>query len=282
VRGLLSGALLLILLSACSYAATPVSPGSSSSLSTTSLGSSPLPTSSVPPAMPGPSAQGSPGVGYVDPDVAAELAARCQVAGEIADYFVIPAGSTFQTVFPNAGKTPELDGRDRLFVAVYAGDVRILNYTGGGTSAPGASPQSMTFQNVVCVVPATGEVEVYNNVSKQGMALPAGTQTGPPSQPASSPPISADQARATALREASGTDVMVVSTELSTYGAKANGSIVDPKTVVWAVKLSGTFPPASCGALRASPHPCPPPASSELILIDAATGAFIQGEVPAP
>jgi hypothetical protein len=195
------------------------------------------------------------------------------VSGEIADYFVIPAGSTFQTVFPNAGKTPELDGRDRLFVAIYAGDVRILNYTGGGTSAPGASPQPMTFQNVVCVVPATGEVEVYNNVSEQGMALPPGAQ--PPS-------VSADQARATALREASGTDVKVVSTELSTYGAKANGSIVDPKTVVWAVKLSGTFPPASCGALRASPHPCPPPASSELILIDATTGAFIQGEVPAP
>jgi hypothetical protein len=128
------------------------------------------------------------------------------VAGEIAYYFVIPAGSTFQNVFPNAGKTPELDGRDRLFVAIYAGDVRILNYTGGGTSAPGASPQPMTFQNVVCVVPATGEVEVYDNVSKQGMALPPGAQ---------SQAVSADQARATALREATGTDVKVVSTELS-------------------------------------------------------------------
>lgn len=75
----------------------------------------------------------------------------------------------------------------------------------------------------------------------------------------------------------------VVSAELSTYGANANGgSIVDPTTAVWAVRLSGTFPPASCGGYTATPHPCPSPANSELILIDAQTGDFIQGEAPAP
>ena len=103
------------------------------------------------------------------------------------------------------------------------------------------------------------------------------------SQPAASPSISADQARATALREATGTNVKVVSTELSTYGAKSNGgSIVDPATAVWAVRLSGTFPPASCGGYTATPHPCPSPANSELILINASSGDFIQGAVPAP
>ena len=98
-----------------------------------------------------------------------------------------------------------------------------------------------------------------------------------------SPLISADLARATALSEAGGTNVKVVSVELSTYGAKAgNSELADPNAQVWAVLLSGTFPPASCGAYTATPHPCPPPAVSELVLIDARSGGFIQGTVPAP
>ena len=99
-----------------------------------------------------------------------------------------------------------------------------------------------------------------------------------------STPISANVARNTALREGAGTGVTVVSVELSTYGAKANGgAVTDPNTLVWAVRLSGTFAPPSCGGYTPTPHPCPSsPATSELILIDARTGAFIQGEVPAP
>jgi uncharacterized protein YceK len=96
--------------------------------------------------------------------------------------------------------------------------------------------------------------------------------------------VSADAARATALKQAgSSTAATVVSVELTTYGAKANGGLVaDPSTQVWAVLLSGTFPSASCGGYTPTPHPCPSPAASELILIDAHTGAFIQGEIPAP
>jgi uncharacterized protein YceK len=96
--------------------------------------------------------------------------------------------------------------------------------------------------------------------------------------------ISANAARASALAQVrSATPVSVVSVELTTYGARADGgSVVDPDTQVWAVVLSGTFPPASCGGYTPTPHPCPSPAASELILIDAHTGAFIQGEIPAP
>lgn len=96
--------------------------------------------------------------------------------------------------------------------------------------------------------------------------------------------VSAEAARAIALEQIrSSTPVSVVSVELTTYGAKADGSsVVDPSTQVWAVQMSGTFPPASCGGYTPTPHPCPSPAASELILIDAHTGAFIQGEIPAP
>jgi hypothetical protein len=99
-----------------------------------------------------------------------------------------------------------------------------------------------------------------------------------------SPTVSAEAARAVALEQIrSSTPVSVVSVELTTYGARADGgSVVDPDTQVWAVLLSGTFPPASCGGYTPTPHPCPSPAASELILIDAHTGAFIQGEIPAP
>jgi hypothetical protein len=77
--------------------------------------------------------------------------------------------------------------------------------------------------------------------------------------------------------------VTVLSTTLSTYGAEAGGgSMVDASTPVWAVRLSGSFQWPSCGPMTATPHPCPSPATSELILIDARTGAFIEGMMPAP
>ena len=155
-------------------AASP-SPASASSSAPTDSASV---RSSVWPTLPSEPAPLSSAAGYVDPDLAAQLAEKCQVAGTISYYFVIPEGSSFQTIFPNAGKTPELDGRNGLFVAVYAGDVQILNYSGGAW-VPGWTP-SFTFHNVVCVVPAAGEVEVYSDVSHQGMTLPPGAQSGPP------------------------------------------------------------------------------------------------------
>ena len=103
------------------------------------------------------------------------------------------------------------------------------------------------------------------------------------SHPTGGQPIGEAQARDAALRNANGRDVRIVSVELTTYGSRANGgAALDPNTAVWAVRLAGTFPPVSCGPATATPHPCPAPATSELILIDATTGAFIQGQVPAP
>jgi len=96
--------------------------------------------------------------------------------------------------------------------------------------------------------------------------------------------VTADAAAATAIDSASSTiPVKVVSTKLSTYGAQAEGgSLRGPGSPVWAVLLSGSFGFPSCGPMTATPHPCPSPATSALILIDAQTGAFIEGFVPAP
>jgi hypothetical protein len=105
------------------------------------------------------------------------------------------------------------------------------------------------------------------------------------SSPGSSPAsISAAAASAVAVAQVGGgQDVKVVSTGLSTYGAEAHGgAAVDPSTQVWAVMLSGTFGPLACGTPAPSPQACGGIATSALVLIDARTGAFIQGMKPAP
>jgi hypothetical protein len=96
--------------------------------------------------------------------------------------------------------------------------------------------------------------------------------------------VSAASADAVALANVSSTSpVTVTATTLTTYGAEAGGGlVVAADTPVWAVRLSGSFPAFSCGPYTATPHPCPSPATSALILVDARTGAFIQGRMPAP
>lgn len=83
-----------------------------------------------------------------------------------------------------------------------------------------------------------------------------------------------------------GTDARVTATRRSTFGVEAPMSeVVDAGTEVWAVSLSGPFYPGSCGPAPippATPRPCPPPQTTALVLIDAATGAFIMGSVPDP
>jgi len=95
------------------------------------------------------------------------------------------------------------------------------------------------------------------------------------------PLLSATAAAAAAIANA-GLGASVVSTTLSTYGAEAcDGTMAAPGTLVWAVHLSGSFA-FSCGPATTTPQSCPPPATTELILIDAETGAFIEGMQPAP
>ena len=114
--------------------------------------------------------------------------------------------------------------------------------------------------------------------------LPPSIQSLLPGPTPSPALISAQAAASTAIGQVSSTiPVTVVSTTLSTFGAEPDGGpIVDAATPVWAVLLSGSFGFPSCGPMTVTPHPCPSPATSELVLIDARTGAFIEGLMPAP
>lgn len=54
-----------------------------------------------------------------------------------------------------------------------------------------------------------------------------------------------------------------------------------PDEWVWAFVVRGSFPSVSCGGYTATPHPCPPPATTTLILLDARTGEFVLAVSPA-
>lgn len=103
------------------------------------------------------------------------------------------------------------------------------------------------------------------------------------SAPAASaaPPISEEAARGVALGSVgSSTPPRVLSARLSTYGRESpGGSVVAAGTSVWSVLVAGSFP-SSCGPFSATPRPCPAPATTARVLIDATTGSFIEGHVP--
>jgi len=104
--------------------------------------------------------------------------------------------------------------------------------------------------------------------------------------PGPTPRISADVADRAALAVAGSPDAKVIGTRLSSFGVEAPRSgVADAATVVWAVSLSGRFRPGSCGPAPippATPGPCPSPQNTQLVLIDATTGAFIMGRIPDP
>ena len=50
---------------------------------------------------------------------------------------------------------------------------------------------------------------------------------------------------------------------------------------VWAFIVRGSFPVRGCAGFIASPHPCPPPATTMLVLLDARTGEFVLAVSPA-
>ena len=96
-------------------------------------------------------------------------------------------------------------------------------------------------------------------------------------RPSATPAISETAARDVALRSTtSSTPPSFVSIRLSTYGRESyGGSVVAASTPVWSVLVAGPFP-FSCGPYTATPRPCPSPATTERVLLDAETGSFIE------
>ena len=83
--------------------------------------------------------------------------------------FDLAHASDFLRVFPNVGRTPELESDSRpAHVVMFAG-----NFNARGISvAAEANGQPQILANVVCVITADGFRNVYYDVSKVGAQLP--------------------------------------------------------------------------------------------------------------
>ncbi len=99
------------------------------------------------------------------------------------------------------------------------------------------------------------------------------------------PRVTITQAQAEAAARATNPDVArLVAAKLGPIAGFAPNMNVGPgDRMVWAVTFTGSFP-LSCGPAPpagSTPGPCPPPATSETVLVDAETGMFIAGLIPA-
>jgi hypothetical protein len=89
------------------------------------------------------------------------------------------------------------------------------------------------------------------------------------------------EARDLAVAAATGSVTGTGRAELTTYGFPESEAGV---TAAWAIVVHGSFASVSCGRAPESPAtrgPCPV-ADTELVILDAVTGAFLEGQVPAP
>jgi hypothetical protein len=94
--------------------------------------------------------------------------------------------------------------------------------------------------------------------------------------------ISVTQAEAAARSAMPGTAALI-SAEVGRIGGLGGAAAVPGDPVVWALSFTGSFP-LSCGPAplpSTSPRPCPPPATSATVFIDAQTGEFVQAVTPA-
>ena len=74
----------------------------------------------------------------------------------------------------------------------------------------------------------------------------------------------------------------VISARVERYGEASPALVGGPSDEwVWAFVVRGSFQPASCGVPRPSPEPCPSPATTEMIILDYGTGAYLEARSPA-
>jgi hypothetical protein len=74
----------------------------------------------------------------------------------------------------------------------------------------------------------------------------------------------------------------VIYARVERYGeATPNTFAGSPDEWVWAIAIRGSFEGHGCGGYRSSPGPCPAPATTEMLILDYDTGAFLEAWSPA-
>lgn len=160
--------------------------------------------------------------------------------------------------------------------AILAGGVLLGFVLGLAAAPPGKPPAALP---PVAVAPAVVAVS-SPTPSIVPQAAPSTTVGPPPADVLALPVALAMVGRAGF--GVSSTDV--ISARLTTVAsaeAASSSLAAPPDEWVWAFVVRGSFPPASCGGYTATPHACPSPATTMLILLDARTGEFVLARSPA-
>lgn len=97
----------------------------------------------------------------------AEDMQRCNVEGEVEIAFLIPPGDDYRAYLPSMGQAPELENQSGALVVLYAGDATLPLLAG----IPDATRDPI-LHDAVCVLPVTGEPNVYADVSRDGVRIP--------------------------------------------------------------------------------------------------------------
>lgn len=74
----------------------------------------------------------------------------------------------------------------------------------------------------------------------------------------------------------------VIYARVERYGeATPNPFAGSPDEWVWAIVIRGSFEGHGCGGFQSSPRPCPSPATTEMLILDYDTGAYLEAWSPA-
>lgn len=85
----------------------------------------------------------------------------------VAASFEIPAARDIWKYLPAMGKAPELEEDDRpAFVVIFEGDYQ-------AAWVDGPTLREQTVRDVICVVAESGSINIYYDVSRQGLNLPS-------------------------------------------------------------------------------------------------------------
>ena len=161
--------------------------------------------------------------------------------------------------------------------AILAGGV-LLGFVLGLAAAPPGKPPATVAP--VAVAPAVVEVS-SPAPSITPRPTPSATLGLPPADALTLPVALAMVGRNSGVGVSSKDVISAHLTTVASAEGASSSLAAPPDEWVWAFVVRGSFPSISCGGYTATPHACPSPATTMLILLDARTGEFVLALSPA-
>ncbi len=151
-------------------------------------------------------------------------------------------------------------------------------------AGPGSAPPTPAGPVVPAAANAAAE-DASPSASPSPVGTTSPTMPTPAPTPSATPPsglLPLDRALAALDRSGFGVRAAdIVAARLMLLADVDPGPASVSTDWVWAFTVRGSFPPMSCGGVRlGTPGPCPSPATSELVVLDARSGTLLFGTSP--